>query len=353
LVICALPLALALPLGGCINDPFLQAQPSGPAKSSAASPAEPAAAVITEESSAAQTISMVPTQVLQPAPEVFTSEEWALWDGQRTMGGRWVALPDIALSTRVRITNAETGTSTDGALILRDSSLAGPRLIISSDAAQALGLRPGVAATVELVALEFAAVPEPPSGVDEAVGAPQGPTPVARPVRRVAAPGVQQAAVPGPSHATAKEATQEQEPRPVPVPASPAPTPPPAPPQTSTPAVSTESLPADSPTTPPEDSPADPPGIVPSAAPQPAIQGAISDGLRYIQAGIFADPANATRLIGQLQAAGLSAKALIMQRGTRNLTRVLVGPFDSIEARDEALSTVRRIGPEDATLVRG
>jgi cell division protein FtsN len=106
-------------------------------------------------------------------------------------------------------------------------------------------------------------------------------------------------------------------------------------------------------TTPPEDSPADPPGIVPSAAPQPAIQGAISDGLRYIQAGIFADPANATRLIGQLQAAGLSAKALIMQRGTRNLTRVLVGPFDSIEARDEALSTVRRIGPEDATPVRG
>jgi cell division septation protein DedD len=75
--------------------------------------------------------------------------------------------------------------------------------------------------------------------------------------------------------------------------------------------------------------------------------------MRFIQAGIFGDAANADRLIERLRANGLPAQAIPMGTGERSFTRVLVGPFDTAAGRDAALQTVRTIGPADAMPVGG
>lgn len=86
-------------------------------------------------------------------PEIFSVRDDGLWDGRPSLGGVWVAHPDVTDPERVVIRNTETGQSTIGALFRRERENPGPLLQVSSDAADALGILPGAPTLLEVVAL--------------------------------------------------------------------------------------------------------------------------------------------------------------------------------------------------------
>jgi len=90
---------------------------------------------------------------LHPDPEAFHGTGLALWDGTRTLAGIWIAHPMAQTARRVRVTNGETGTRVDAAMFRRDPGLPGPRIIVSSEAAERLGLTPGHATPVTIEGL--------------------------------------------------------------------------------------------------------------------------------------------------------------------------------------------------------
>lgn len=95
------------------------------------------------------------------APEVFQVSETALWDGRPSLGGVWVASPDTTDPERVIMRNPENGKSVVGALFRRERDNPGPKLQISSDAAEALGLLAGQPAQINVTALRSAEVAAP------------------------------------------------------------------------------------------------------------------------------------------------------------------------------------------------
>ncbi len=95
------------------------------------------------------------------APEVFQVSETALWDGRPSLGGVWVASPDTTDPERVIMRNPENGKSVVGALFRRERDNPGPKLQISSDAAEALGLLAGQPAQINVTALRRAEVAAP------------------------------------------------------------------------------------------------------------------------------------------------------------------------------------------------
>jgi uncharacterized protein (TIGR02246 family) len=80
--------------------------------------------------------------------------------------------------------------------------------------------------------------------------------------------------------------------------------------------------------------------------------GDIVDGRPFVQAGVFSQPENATRLAATLRAADLPANEHPAMLGQRQFTRVLVGPFQTIAERNSAQEVIKRIGPTDAFPVR-
>jgi hypothetical protein len=87
------------------------------------------------------------------APDAFQLSAPGLWDGRPSLGGVWVAHPDVTEPERVRIVHAETGQEVVGALFRRERELPGPALQVSSDAAEALGMLAGAPAELRVVAL--------------------------------------------------------------------------------------------------------------------------------------------------------------------------------------------------------
>ncbi|MBJ3761134.1 SPOR domain-containing protein [Maribius pontilimi] len=87
------------------------------------------------------------------APEVFQVTEPGLWDGRPSLGGVWVAHPDTKDPERVIIRNEANGKFVIGALFRRERENPGPRLQVSSDAAEALGLLAGAPETLNVTAL--------------------------------------------------------------------------------------------------------------------------------------------------------------------------------------------------------
>jgi len=101
--------------------------------------------------------------------------------------------------------------------------------------------------------------------------------------------------------------------------------------------------------------PALPAGIASTAtaAPAPALAAAPpAPPLLYVQTGAFADPANAERELGRLQAAGL-ASAFIMPppAGRSQLYRVRIGPIGSVAEFDALAARLTALGITDARLV--
>ncbi|MGF1503109.1 MAG: SPOR domain-containing protein [Paracoccaceae bacterium] len=90
---------------------------------------------------------------LRPAPEEFEAAGIAEWDGARTLQGIWVAHPAAQSARRVRILNTATGFAVDGALFRRDANDRGPAVLVSSDAASALGMEPNEEVRLEIVAI--------------------------------------------------------------------------------------------------------------------------------------------------------------------------------------------------------
>lgn len=140
------------------------------------------------------------------APDVFQVREDGLWDGRPSLGGVWVAHPDVDQPDRVRIVNAESGQEVAGALFRRERDLPGPALQVSSDAAQALGMLAGDPTPLEVTALrrqdavaaeaaptETAPDPDSPEAIAEAAAAALAPDPAPEP-----APEAAPAAPPGP-----------------------------------------------------------------------------------------------------------------------------------------------------------
>ncbi len=122
--------------------------------------------------------------------------------------------------------------------------------------------------------------------------------------------------------------------------APPATSPPPAPAATSAPA------PAPAPAQTQADEAITPPPVastIPVAAP-PGLS-------LYIQVGAYGDPANATRVVGRLRAAGLP-RVLVLDglAGGRVLQRVRIGPIASVEDYDQLAARLAAIGFPDARL---
>lgn len=87
------------------------------------------------------------------APEVFQITDEALWDGRPSLGGVWVASPDATDPERVILRNTANGKFVIGALFRREAFNPGPKLQLSSDAAEALGLLAGAPARISVTAL--------------------------------------------------------------------------------------------------------------------------------------------------------------------------------------------------------
>src|SRR6056297_599156 len=98
------------------------------------------------------------------APDVFQVTDMGLWDGRPSLGGVWVAHPDVKEPERVIIRNTSNSNFVIGALFRRERETPGPALQVSSDAAAALGMLAGAPTQLNVTALrreETPVAPEP------------------------------------------------------------------------------------------------------------------------------------------------------------------------------------------------
>lgn len=103
------------------------------------------------------------------APQVFQVNEEGLWDGRPSLGGVWVAYPDVGDPERVIIRNEANGKFVIGALFRRERNNPGPKLQVSSDAAAALEVIAGQPTVLNVTALRKEQVPENAPAQDAAV----------------------------------------------------------------------------------------------------------------------------------------------------------------------------------------
>ena len=103
------------------------------------------------------------------APEIFEAKEAGLWDGRPSLGGVWVAHPDVKEPGRIIIRNEQNGKFVIGALFRRERQSPGPRLQVSSDAAAALGMLAGAPNNLNVVALKREEVSTAPAPLAEPI----------------------------------------------------------------------------------------------------------------------------------------------------------------------------------------
>jgi rare lipoprotein A len=283
------------------------------------------------------------------APEVFSATDQGLWDGRPSLGGIWVAYPDVTTPERVVIRNAAAGKEVTGALFRREREMPGPRIQVSSDAAAALGMVAGSPVELAVVALkrERVTISQPPAAAEatlagsliEATPLDSGDTAAAA----VAAVGA--AAPSGDSRPAARPARRAPQPAAVP---APAPTPTPAPAPAPAPAAAPAPEPAQTP------APSAAPAPAASAAPAPAAPAAAPAlaGGSYIQVGIFSVEDNAGKAATSLRDAGIVPAVREQQSGDKSVWRVLVGPVATAADRAALLEKVRDLGFADAYVIR-
>lgn len=93
------------------------------------------------------------------APEVFQVTEAGLWDGRPSLGGVWVAHPDVKEPERVIIRSTRNDKFVIGALFRRERENPGPAVQVSSDAAAALDMLAGAPMELNITALRREEVP--------------------------------------------------------------------------------------------------------------------------------------------------------------------------------------------------
>lgn len=134
------------------------------------------------------------------APEVLQLTGAGVWDGRPSMGGVWVAHPDVTDPERVIIRNTENGHFVVGALFNRDLPGGGTAMQVSADAAEALGMKAETTTNLSVTALRRQ-TPEAPA--ETAPEADQiTPTPPMAEAILPAEDAVETAALPAPEPAT-------------------------------------------------------------------------------------------------------------------------------------------------------
>lgn len=242
------------------------------------------------------------------APEIFEAKEAGLWDGRPSLGGVWVAHPDVKDPERVIIRNQQNGKFVIGALFRKERETPGPRLQVSSDAAAALGVLAGQPTNLDVVALRREEAPEPevqdPTGDPQALaaGVPAAPDVSAGtldPVIGGAAAAIETAAI--------TPATPRTSPKPETKP---------------TPAAAT-------------------------AAPAPS--GKLAKP--YIQIGIFSVQDNAKNTATSMRQAGMVPTIKTHTSNGKKFWRVVVGPAQTKDELATLLKTIKGTGFKDAYAV--
>lgn len=226
------------------------------------------------------------------APEVFSANEAALWDGRPSLGGIWVAHPDVTDPERVMIRNTTNGKFVVGALFRRERDNPGPRLQMSSDAAAALDILAGSPTELSVVALRKERIeiapPEP------------EPAPVAEPVE-----------------------IEETELDPI--------------------AAASAAIDA-----------AEPTAAATAAVAAPVIKAAPSStpvDKAFIQVGIYNVEKNANAVAGQMRSAGMVPTVKSGGSDGTPFWRVIVGPAETVADQEELLKKIKAEGYSDAYTV--
>lgn len=263
------------------------------------------------------------------APEVFSVTEQGLWDGRPSLGGVWVAHPDVAEPERVIIRNETTGDFVIGALFRRERDNPGPTLQVSSDAAEELGMLAGAPQTLSVVALRREAAPMTPP-----IAAPDPDFIAAETVAPGAPADVSQTEL-APSGTPLEPPAGIDQPLGAPLDAS-------TDPLTAAAAAIDAAEAAQTISTAPAAEAATAP-IAPTA----------TSGLSrpFIQIGIFSVEDNAAEAAAQMSSAGLPARVVAQESQGRAFWRVLVGPASNETARATALDQVTNLGFADAYFV--
>ncbi len=237
------------------------------------------------------------------APEVFSANEAALWDGRPSLGGIWVAHPDVTEPERVKIVNTTNGKFVVGALFRRERNNPGPRLQMSSDAADALGILAGSPTELSVVALRKERIeitqPEPETPPDAAVAEPVD-------IQETELDPI----------AAAGAAIEAAEPTPV-VPAAAA----------TAAATSTEAP------------------VIQAGSSSPAAD------KPYIQVGIYNVEKNANAVADQMRSAGMVPTVKSGDSNGTPFWRVVVGPAGTVAAQEELLGKIKAEGYSDAYTV--
>ncbi len=224
------------------------------------------------------------------APEVFQKTESGLWDGRPSLGGVWIAHPDVSDPERVIIRNEDNGKFVIGALFRREREVPGPKFQVSSDAANALGMLAGQPARLSVTALRREEVGDPAASTgDETLPAPDA---------------VEQASLDDPIAAAAAALDAAEG---------------------ITPAA---------------------PAAAPSAA---ATSGALSKP--FIQIGIFSVEQNAKNTSAAMRGAGMIASIIPGTSSGKQFWRVVVGPATSASERAALLKKIKELGFSDAYFV--
>ena len=274
----------------------------------------------TAVATSARSVTLVDRDV--EAPEVFQVTDEALWDGRPSLGGVWVASADAVDPERVILRNPANGKFVIGALFKREAFNPGPKLQISSDAAEALGLLAGQPAKISVTALRREEAPATAEAGKPLLDANEGVS----------------ATTLGATAAAAIDAAEGKPAKPAATAAA-AGTP-------KAPVVTTALDDAPAAATP---KPAAGAAPAPQPAAQPAPQPAAGAAQVTVQIGIFSVEANANRAVDTLKKAGVTASARKeTTQGKTWWSVTATGPAP----RDALLAKVKGLGFTDAYLIR-
>jgi len=254
------------------------------------------------------------------APEVFQVADKGLWDGRPSLGGVWVAHPDVTDPERVIIRNSSNGQFVIGVVYRPERTAPGPKFQVSSDAAEALGMLAGAPAELSVTALRHEEIP---------VDAPAAVTPAADASaagQLAAAPAVE--ATPLDPIAAAAKALDEAE---------------------TGPTLSAASLAA--PRTAPKTVPSAAAAVGKPAAPaMSALPASLASSLEkpFLQIGIFSVEANANETADTVRGAGMVPTVKPGKMSGKAFWRVIVGPAGNAGERSTLLKKIKSLGFTDA-----
>lgn len=313
------------------------------------------------------------------APEVFQVSDQGLWDGRPSLGGVWVAHPDVTDPERVVIRNESNGRFVIGALFKRERENPGPSLQVSSDAASALGLLAGQPTPLNVTALRReepapASAPEPTEDVVAAVEAPAEAAAPAEP--ETAGEAIAAGTLGGnlPAETQVTEATTSTEAEAIGGESVELAAVEPAPtkkrrlwnpfrkkqpieevtPTALTPdeATAVALATAETLSSEPLAAVADEPAAAPAAIAETRKAGASIDK-PYVQIGIFSVEANANSTAEAMRKNGVVPKVFEQESSGKTFWRVVVGPATSDSDRSTLLKKVKALGFADAYPVNG